>query len=112
LDTVCERPNQMRTMARERGSKANAPQANAVRGGLLPGEPATHFVMPAIYSVLVRDSGKANGRAPLGHCDSWAHRQTAAVGPNVRGAGARVRRGISPSDPTVGPDRLDQLVLW
>jgi len=49
------------------------------------------------------------GCACLRHRNSRAHRQTAAVGPDVFGAGDRVRSGISPSDQNVGPDRLDQI---
>jgi multidrug efflux pump subunit AcrB len=45
-------------MALERGSEANAPLARAILGGLLAGEPATLFVLPAIYTLLVRDSPK------------------------------------------------------
>ena len=44
--------------ALERGSEANAPLARAIIGGLLAGEPATLFVLPAIYSLVVRDSAK------------------------------------------------------
>jgi multidrug efflux pump subunit AcrB len=42
-------------LAIERGSEANAPLARAILGGLLAGEPATLFVLPCLYSVLVRD---------------------------------------------------------
>jgi multidrug efflux pump subunit AcrB len=42
-------------MALERGSEANAPLARAILGGLLAGEPATLFVLPCVYSLLVRD---------------------------------------------------------
>ena len=38
--------------ALERGSEANAPLARAILGGLLAGEPATLFVLPALYSLL------------------------------------------------------------
>jgi multidrug efflux pump subunit AcrB len=41
--------------ALERGSEANAPLARAILGGLLAGEPATLFVLPCLYSLLVRD---------------------------------------------------------
>jgi multidrug efflux pump subunit AcrB len=34
--------------------EANAPLARAILGGLLAGEPATLFVLPALYSLLVR----------------------------------------------------------
>ena len=43
-------------LAIERGSEANAPLARAIIGGLLAGSPATLFVLPSIYSLIVRDS--------------------------------------------------------
>jgi multidrug efflux pump subunit AcrB len=42
-------------LALEKGSEANAPLARAILGGLLAGAPATLFVLPCLYSVLVRD---------------------------------------------------------
>ena len=42
-------------MAIERGSEANAPLARAILGGLIAGEPATLFVLPCLYSLMVRD---------------------------------------------------------
>jgi multidrug efflux pump subunit AcrB len=45
-------------LALEKGSEANAPLARAILGGLLAGEPATLFVLPALYSLLVRDPKK------------------------------------------------------
>jgi len=42
-------------LAMERGSEANAPLARAILGGLLAGEPATLFVLPCLYSLMVRD---------------------------------------------------------
>jgi multidrug efflux pump subunit AcrB len=54
-------------MALERGSEANAPLARAILGGLLAGEPATLFVLPAVYSLLVRDKAKPGGDATAGH---------------------------------------------
>jgi multidrug efflux pump subunit AcrB len=58
-------------MALERGSEANAPLARAILGGLLAGEPATLFVLPAIYSVMVRDPkprpDEENGNGEGGH---------------------------------------------
>lgn len=42
-------------LALEHGSEANAPLARAILGGLLAGEPATLFVLPALYSLLVKD---------------------------------------------------------
>ncbi len=46
-------------LAIERGSEANAPLARAILGGLIAGEPATLFVLPALYSLLVRDKRPA-----------------------------------------------------
>ncbi|HEX4131028.1 MAG TPA: efflux RND transporter permease subunit [Pirellulales bacterium] len=48
-------------LAIERGSEANAPLARAILGGLLAGEPATLFVLPALYSLLVRDKATPQG---------------------------------------------------
>jgi len=45
-------------LALEKGSEANAPLARAILGGLLAGEPATLFVLPALYALLVRDKKK------------------------------------------------------
>ena len=45
-------------LAIERGSEANAPLARAILGGLLAGEPATLFVLPVIYTLLVKESPK------------------------------------------------------
>jgi multidrug efflux pump subunit AcrB len=45
-------------LALERGSEANAPLARAILGGLLAAEPATLFVLPAVYSLLVRERPK------------------------------------------------------
>jgi multidrug efflux pump subunit AcrB len=42
-------------LALEKGSEANAPLARAILGGLLAGEPATLFVLPCLYSLMVRD---------------------------------------------------------
>ncbi|MBS0201840.1 MAG: efflux RND transporter permease subunit [Planctomycetes bacterium] len=48
-------------LAMEHGSEANAPLARAILGGLMAGEPATLFVLPAIYSLLVRDKSSPGG---------------------------------------------------
>ena len=53
-------------LALERGSEANAPLARAILGGLLAGEPATLFVLPCLYSLMVRD--KKGTHAPR-HAD-------------------------------------------
>ncbi|MES1213778.1 MAG: efflux RND transporter permease subunit, partial [Singulisphaera sp.] len=42
-------------LALEHGSEANAPLARAILGGLLAGEPATLFVLPCLYALMVRD---------------------------------------------------------
>jgi multidrug efflux pump subunit AcrB len=42
-------------LALERGSEANAPLARAILGGLIAGEPATLFLLPALYSLMVWD---------------------------------------------------------
>lgn len=41
-------------LAFERGSEANAPLGRAILGGLLAGEPATLFVVPALYALMIR----------------------------------------------------------
>jgi multidrug efflux pump subunit AcrB len=45
-------------MALERGSESNAPLARAILGGLMAGEPATLFVLPVVYSLIVKDSAR------------------------------------------------------
>jgi multidrug efflux pump subunit AcrB len=50
-------------LAIERGSEANAPLARAILGGLLAGEPATLFVLPALYSLMVRDKKQTTDHA-------------------------------------------------
>ncbi len=47
-------------LALERGSEANAPLARAILGGLLAGEPATLFVLPCLYSLMVKDKPGAH----------------------------------------------------
>jgi multidrug efflux pump subunit AcrB len=51
-------------LALGRGSEANAPLGRAILGGLLAGEPATLFVLPALYSLMVRDPKPAPHGAP------------------------------------------------
>jgi multidrug efflux pump subunit AcrB len=41
-------------LALETGSEANAPMGRAILGGLLAGEPATLFVVPALYAIMIR----------------------------------------------------------
>ncbi len=43
----------------ERGSEANTPLGRAVIGGLLAGLVTTLFVVPCLYSLVIRDSGPA-----------------------------------------------------
>ncbi|MGC8640567.1 MAG: efflux RND transporter permease subunit [Isosphaeraceae bacterium] len=43
-------------LALETGSEANAPLGRAILGGLLAGEPATLFVVPALYVWMIRDT--------------------------------------------------------
>ncbi len=45
-------------LAIERGSESNAPLARAILGGLIAGEPATLFVLPVIYTLIVHESAK------------------------------------------------------
>jgi len=60
-------------LALEHGSEANAPLARAILGGLMAGEPATLFVLPALYSLFVHD--KKGARKNVKH-DS--HPETSA----------------------------------
>jgi multidrug efflux pump subunit AcrB len=64
-------------LAFEHGSEANAPLARAILGGLLAGEPATLFVLPCLYSLLVREKETAPA-----HEDLPSH-----VGPGLAPAG-------------------------
>ena len=57
-------------LALERGSEANAPLARAILGGLLAGEPATLFVLPCVYSLLVRDRKGAHSHESTDHTAS------------------------------------------
>jgi len=52
-------------MALERGSEANAPLARAILGGLLAGEPATLFVLPCLYMLMVKDKPGRPGHEPI-----------------------------------------------
>jgi Cu/Ag efflux pump CusA len=49
-------------LAVERGSEANAPLGRAVIGGLLAGLVTTLFVVPSLYSLVVRDTPGAEER--------------------------------------------------
>ncbi len=50
-------------LALERGSEANAPLARTILGGLLAGEPATLFLLPMLYSLMVHDRPAPPGEA-------------------------------------------------
>jgi multidrug efflux pump subunit AcrB len=54
-------------MALERGSEANAPLARAILGGLLAAHPATLFVLPVIYTLLVRESSEERAERAARH---------------------------------------------
>ena len=41
-------------LALETGTEANAPMGRTILGGLLAGEPATLFVVPALYAIMIR----------------------------------------------------------
>jgi len=60
-------------LAIERGSEANAPLARAILGGLLAGEPATLFVLPCLYSVLVRDGRHRPHDGPMDPTQHGTH---------------------------------------
>jgi multidrug efflux pump subunit AcrB len=78
--------------ALERGSEANAPLARAILGGLLAGEPATLFVLPAIYSLIVRDkppSGVGPKRGD-GH-EQDAGRQSEEAAPDDHDGGGQLQ---------------------
>ena len=50
-------------LAYGRGSEANAPLGRAILGGLLAGEPATLFVLPALYSLMIKDRSGGHPRS-------------------------------------------------
>jgi len=54
-------------LAIERGSEANAPLARAILGGLIAGEPATLFVLPCLYSLMVKDKPSTPGDPENAH---------------------------------------------
>jgi Cu/Ag efflux pump CusA len=60
-------------LALEKGSEANAPLARAILGGLIAGEPATLFVLPALYVLLVRDHRKPIERDPTSNGNDHQH---------------------------------------
>lgn len=63
-------------LALEHGSEANAPLARAILGGLLAGEPATLFVLPALYSLLVRDRRNRTDASNQHAADEATHSPT------------------------------------
>ncbi|MGH7134579.1 MAG: efflux RND transporter permease subunit, partial [Pirellulales bacterium] len=44
-------------LALEKGSEANAPLGRAILGGLVAAWPSTLFIVPALYTIMVRDDG-------------------------------------------------------
>lgn len=56
-------------LALEKGSEANAPLGRAILGGLLAAEPATLFVVPALYILIL---GRQSSEAKLGPEDDRA----------------------------------------
>jgi Cu/Ag efflux pump CusA len=52
-------------LALERGSEANAPLGRAVIGGLIAALVTTLFLVPAMYSLLIRDTGPEEQPAEL-----------------------------------------------
>lgn len=53
-------------LAIERGGEANAPLARAILGGLIGMEPAALFVLPCLYSLMVKDPKNKAGEEPEG----------------------------------------------
>jgi multidrug efflux pump subunit AcrB len=51
-------------LALGRGSEANAPLGRAILGGLVAGEPATLFVLPALYSLVIKDPAGSRRTRP------------------------------------------------
>jgi multidrug efflux pump subunit AcrB len=84
-------------LALEKGSEANAPLARAILGGLAAGEPATLFVLPALYSFLVRDR-----RKPRNTADGYGHSTLDVVHHDA----AQVDHPAIPSAPAVEPGHL------
>jgi multidrug efflux pump subunit AcrB len=52
------------SLALGRGSEANAPLGRTILGGLLAGEVGTLFVLPALYSLMVKDRKPATTHLP------------------------------------------------
>lgn len=76
--------------ALERGSEANAPLARAILGGLLAVEPSTLFVLPCLYSLLVRDRTRRtdleSDSDPRRDESSFAEQDSHEFGPPFEGA--------------------------
>ena len=87
-------------LAIEQGSEANAPLARAILGGLLAGEPATLFVLPVIYSLIVKDSPKQKAeRAARQQSADSSHARSVRPTP----AGTKTRKATAPSRPCSRP---------
>lgn len=82
-------------LAIEQGSEANAPLARAILGGLLAGEPATLFVLPVVYSLIVRDSPKQKAERAAREQGGGAH-----SGEPLAGAGWDEREEGNGAEPT------------
>jgi multidrug efflux pump subunit AcrB len=63
-------------MALQRGSEANAPLARAILGGLAAGVCGTLFVLPALYSTLVRDRKQPHAADAEHGAESDSHQAT------------------------------------
>jgi multidrug efflux pump subunit AcrB len=104
-------------LALEKGSEANAPLARAILGGLAAGEPATLFVLPALYSLLVRDRrkpgsslGGATGHDHAGPDAATEHHAVPEIAP-VAGEHDAVHPAPaqSPSDHSLDLGKLHEL---
>ena len=88
----------------ERGSEANVPLARAVVGGLLTSTCLTFFVVPIMYTLLIKDGGDTDAdiEAELADAPAPVATPTLALagGPSV--ALAPVHAGILPHDPDKG----------
>ncbi len=82
-------------LALERGSEANAPLARAILGGLLAGEPATLFVLPCLYSLLVRDRAGAHSHGTDHEGVSSGHHHEGHASPSSGDAGGHNPESIS-----------------
>jgi multidrug efflux pump subunit AcrB len=87
-------------LALEKGSEANAPLARAILGGLFAGEPATLFVLPALYSLMVWDTRK---KVLTGHHGPAEHGPGLAGDPHVTTSHSHGESHVPARSPEVGP---------